>query len=167
MSYKYDIELFLYDLEKIFKDNFNNKVNQINNEKINDSPIQKDDFAIENINDAAWYFYNIPSNWSYSKFIVYGLSDIQLSAQQYDGHIQTVTVFFEVAIMDEGLEPSKSQIYKLLRYTRCLQEIALENFDKIRHYGKIQVDSLPPTVVDVSGKILKTSGINVTASFDV
>jgi len=74
MKFKYDIELFLYDLEKIFKDNFNNKVNQINNEKQTSSPIAEDDFAIENINENAWYFYNIPSNWSYSKFVIFGLS---------------------------------------------------------------------------------------------
>lgn len=156
---KYDIELFLSDLETMMKSKLNDKIDAINTEK--------GDTLINNINDNAWYFSQLPTNWSYKQFIIWGLQNIELNAQQNDAHIQTVSVFFEVAIPDGNENKTEAQIYKLLRYTRCLQEIVTENFDSIRHYGKLQVQSLPPTLISVGDKSLKSSGVNITASFDI
>lgn len=167
MAYKYDIETFISDIEDVFKANLNSKIDEINIEKQTASPVPEFNWPIENIPDDAWYFFNIPSNWSYSKFVVFSLSGIELLSSQYDGHIQQVSVAVEIATVDEGTQVDQSQIYELLRYMRCLQEIAVENFDKLRGYGKITVESLPPALFDVSGKILKTSGVNITASFDI
>lgn len=167
MAYKYDIELFVTDIVSIFKSALNTKITAVNLEKQNNTSETGDNFDISSINANAWYFHNLPSVWSYPHFVVYGLQNIALESSQYDGHLQTVSVFIEVAIVDEGEADNESQIYKLLRYTRCLQEVALENFDKLRGYGKLTVNSLPPTLVEVSGKRLKTAGINVSATFDV
>lgn len=156
---KYDVEGFITDLVTLFKSKLNDKAAALNTEK--------SDTLLTNINESAWYFHNLPTTWSYPVFVVYGLQNIEVINSQYNAQLQRITVFIEVAITDGGSSESEAQIYKLLRYTRCLQEIANENFDKLRGYSKLTVDSLPPTLVDVSGKILKTSGINVSASFDI
>jgi len=156
---KYDIELFLSDIEAIIKSKLNDKITAVN--------LEKGDSLISSINDKAWYFSQLPSNWSYKQFIVWGLQNIELNAQQNDAHIQTVSVFFEVVIPDGNEAKAEAQIYKLLRYTRCLQEVVTENFDSIRHYGKLQVESLPPTLISVGDKSLKSSGVNISASFDI
>ena len=166
-AFKYDIELFLSDIEALFKSKLNDKITAVNLEKQTNTDETNDNFDIALINDNAWYFHQIPTNWSYKEFVVFGLADIGLETSQHDSQIQKVSVFIEVALVDAGEKKNESQIYKLLRYTRCLQEVANENFDKIRSYGKLTIDSLPPTLIDVSGKRLKTAGINVSASFDI
>lgn len=166
-KHKYDIELFIKDIEGIFKTNLNTKITAVNLEKQTLTDEVDDNFDIDQIDSEAWYFGQLPAVWSYTNFVVYGLENITLEGEQYDGHIQKVSMFIEVLIDDDGSVPNESQIYKLLRYTRCLQEVALENFDSIRSYGKLTVNSLPPTLIEIDGRKLKSSGINISALFDI
>jgi len=164
-NFKYDVELFLTDIEKIFKANLNNCIDAINLEKQTITPEANDNFNIAHINDKAWYFEHIPSVWSYPQFIVWGIDDIQVLNAQPDGASQKVTVFIEVGIPDDGSIINQSFIYKLLRYSRALQDIALKNFDGVRGYGTIQVETLSPALVSISDKKLRISGINISATF--
>ena len=164
---KYDIELFLNDAKAVFFNNLNAKIDEINLEKQNNTPEVSDNFNILTINDSAWYLNHIPQSWSYPQFVVWGLGGISLNSPESVGAIQTVTVFFEIAIPDRGEQYKESTVFQLLRYSRALQEIAIENHDELRGYGKFRLDSLSPGFVDISGKMLRIAGINLTASFDV
>ncbi|MCP3684538.1 MAG: hypothetical protein GY861_17875 [bacterium] len=166
-AFKYDVESLLIDVKKIFRDNLNDKIDCINTEKTTITPETDDDFSISRISTSAWYMNHIPTVHSYPQFVCWGLRDIDLEQNQFDGAKQNVTIFIEVVIPDRGEQLKESTIFQLLRYTRALQDIALENFDKIRGYGNIQVDSLSPTLVDISGKMLRMSGINITASIGI
>lgn len=164
-GFKYDVELFLSDIKKIFQANLNDKIDAINLEKQTITEETNDDFAINRISNDAWYFNHLPEVWSYPQFVVWGLGDIEIKNSQPDGAMQEVTAFIEVAIPDRGAPRNEAYIYQLLRYSRALQDIALKNFDGLRGYGKIRVDSLSPTLVNISDKRLRISGISITAQF--
>ena len=160
---RYDVELLLNDIFKMFQAKLNDKIDEVNAEKAANGEAQ-DDFAIININDKAWYLNHIPASWNYKAFVVYGLAGIEANENQNDAFVEKVDLFFEVCIPDKGEKINESQIYKLLRYARCLKDVAIENFDTIRGYGKLQVASLTPTAIEIDGKRLKSSGVTVTAS---
>ena len=160
---KYDVEYFLNDIERVFKANLNDQIDLVNDEKNNRTDTTDDDFTIARIPDDGWYLNHIPEVWSYKQFILWGLEDLQIKRPQPDGAFLEVKAFIEVAIPDDGEESKKSMFYKQLRYSRSLQDVALKNFDKIRGYGKIQVDALSPTLVSISDKRLRVSGITITA----
>jgi hypothetical protein len=164
-KFKYDVELFITDIEKVFKDNLNTCIDAINLEKQTLTPETNDNFNIARISDDAWYFNHIPTIWSYPQMIIWGIEDITILNKQADGASQKVTAFFEVGIPDKGDVINQSYIYKLLRYSRALQDIALKNFDGIRSYGHVQVESLSPALVSISDKKLRISGINISATF--
>jgi len=165
-AFNYDVELFISDVRNILTSNLDAKITAINAEKASTAETG-DDFAIDLIPSSAYYFHQIPAVWSYKQFLIYGLQDLKINEAQHDNHVQKVSLFVEVALIDKGEKQNESQIFKLLRYTRSLQEIFLENFDKIRSYGKLTVDSLPPTLIEVNGKRLKSAGVVVSASFSI
>ena len=164
MTSKYDVELLLSDVSAMFIAKLNTKITAVNLEKQNDTPEMGDNFDIDLINANAWYLNHIPSIWSYPVFVVYGLAAIEANENQNDVFGKKVDLFFEVVIPDAGEKKNESQIYKLLRYSRCLEEVVMENYDTIRGYGKLTVASLVPTAIEVNGKILKASGVTVSAS---
>lgn len=155
---KYDIESFLENIETVFKANLNTKIDQIN--------LEKGSNLIENIPDDGWYLNHVPQIWDYKQFVVWGLNSTSMSGQQPGAAIQTVSVFMEACIVDDGAQLDQSTIYKLLRYSRSLLEVTKENYDSLRGYGKLQLDTLSPSLVDISGKRLRMAGVNLTASFE-
>jgi len=164
LGFVYDVELLLTDVKTIFQTNLNDKIDFINLEKANRTPETNDDFAISRIPDRAWYFNHIPTVWSYNQFILWGIESIDIIQGQPDGAKQKVTIFIEVAVPDKGEPINESVIYKLLRYSRALQDISMKNFDRIRSYGSLQVESLSPALVSIGDKKLRISGINISAT---
>ena len=166
-SYKYDAELFLQDIETLFKAKLNTKIDEINTEKNTNTPETRDNFTLQTIGDDFWFLQQLPTIWNAKQFVIYGFQDLKLVGQQYDGAIQEMKVFIEVALPDRGDRRYKSDIYKNLRYTRALQEVAMENYDSIRGYGKLTVDALTPTTIAVGDKVLRSSGVVITASISI
>lgn len=164
-KFKYDVEMFLTDVRDIFQANLNNQIDYINNEKQNITEETDDNFTINRISNDAWFLNHIPRVSNYPQFICWGLGDTDIIQGQPDGAKQKITVFIEVVIPDRGEVYKESTIFQLLRYSRALQDVSLKNFDKIRGYGNLQVESLSPTLVDISGKRLRMSGVNLSATF--
>lgn len=164
---KYDAERFIFDIEALFKANLNTKITAINTEKNTLTTETSDDFDVQTIGDSFWYLQHLPKTWSAKQFIVYGFNDIVLKDQQEDNAVQEMQVFIEAVIPDSGDTRQKGNIFKSLRYTRALQEVAMENFDKIRSFGKLKINTLVPTTVVVGNKQLLSSGIVITASITV
>lgn len=163
-AFKYDVELLLTDVKNIFQSKLNDKIDCINLEKQTITPETNDDFAINKINDKAWFFNHIPLVWNYPQFVLWGIESIDIVQSQPDGARQKITIFIEVGIPDDGRPINESTIYKLLRYSRALQDVSMENFDKIRSYGSLQVESLSPALVNIGDKKLRISGINISAT---
>lgn len=152
----YDVEQVIRDLATMYKSKLNDKITAINTEK--------GDFEIPAINDSAWFLQHIPVTWNYKQFVIYGFENIDSGGTQEDNMVQQSEIFFEVAIPDSNETSSEAQIYKLLRYARALREVAHENYDSLRGYGKITVASLTPTAIEINGKSLKASGVRISAS---
>lgn len=167
-KFTYDIELFISDVRKILVNNLNTKITAINTEKNTLTDETEDNFNIDLIPDNAFYFQQLPDVNSYQHFLMYGIADIKILEPQNDGHIQNISLFVEVALVDDGNVQIQSQIFKLLRYTRSLQEIFIANFDSIRGFGKLTVESLPPTIIELNtGGRLNSAGVIVSASIGI
>ena len=164
---KYDAERFLYDIEVLFKAKLNTKIAEINLEKANDTEETRDDFTLQTIGDDFFYLQHLPRTWSGRQFVVMGYQNIELQNQQENTAAMKMSVFIEVAIPDVGNSRNKSDIFKSLRYARSLQEIAMENYDSIRGYGKLKIDTLTPTTIAIGNKVLRSSGIVITASIAI
>jgi len=162
---KYDLELFITDFKTVFQANLNAKIAEVNTEKNTETSETNDNFSINTLRTKDWYMNQVPQVWNSNQFIVYGLMDLKTEQAQETSFKMTPTLFIEVIIPDQGEQLIESAIYKLLRYTRCLYEVANENYDEFRHYGKLKMDSLPPAMIEVDGKRLRTAGIAVTASW--
>jgi hypothetical protein len=121
--------------------------------------------TIPAVNDGAWYFQNLSDEaFSYPTFVVWGMYDnpVQTDTQENNA-IKQVKIFFEVCLPDEGGPISQNVFYKLLRYTRALEQVVDKNFDKIRSGTKVKVDSLSPTSFDLGGKVFRSAGILISA----
>ena len=153
---RYDVEQAVRDVATMFKNNLNTKIAAINTEK--------GDFSISTIDSNAWFFHHIPVVWNYPVFMIYGFENLSLNGFQEDNAVEAIELFFEVAIPDTNEAASEAQVYKLLRYARALKEIAQENYDCLRGYGKIKVASLTPALIEINGKRLRSSGVTITAS---
>ena len=75
-KFTYDVELFISDIRKIFVDNLNTKIGDINTEKTTMTDETGDDFSIDTIPTKAFYFHHIPDMRSYKQFLIYGIQDI-------------------------------------------------------------------------------------------
>lgn len=167
-KFTYDIELFISDIKKLLINDLNTKIAEINTEKNTMTDETEDNFSIALIPDGGVYFQQLPDLNSYQHFVMFGLADIQILEAQNDGHIQKVSLFVEVVLVDAGDVQNESQIFKLLRYMRSLQELFIDNFDKIRGFGKLTVDSLPPTITELNtGGRLNSAGVIVSASIGI
>lgn len=154
---KYDLEAFLRDLEAVFKANLNTEIGLLNTEK--------GDFTLDTIHANAWYMNQIPRVWSYSPFIVWGISASPETTDRQEGNrIRRVGTFFEV-VVPESQNTNESLFWKLLRYSRALEEVAIKNSDKFRSYAKLQVDQSMPVTFSIEGisKPLRSCGITVQA----
>jgi len=153
----YDVEQFLKEAGVLFKAQLNTEINAIN--------IEKGDFNINTINANAWYLNYIPGVFSYPEFIVWGLDSVSPTESQNDNFIKTPKIAFEVILIDKGEKTTEQMIYKHLRYMRALESVANKNYDKFHGIAKLQVQDLLPTSFVWSGKILRSAGISITASF--
>lgn len=126
----------------------------------------KADYALDPINDEAWYFQNLDEEvWSYPTFVVWGMYDNPTQTDsQNNNAMKSIQMFFEVCVPDDGGRMEQNVFYKLLRYTRALESVIDKNYDKIRSGLKVQVSSLSPTSFDLDGKTFRSAGILITAN---
>ena len=126
----------------------------------------KGDYALDPVNDDAWYFQNLNDEvWSFANFVVWGMYDNPTQpSSQNNNAMKSNQMFFEICIPDDGGPISENVYYKLLRYIRALEAVIDKNYDKVRSGLKVQIDSLSPTSFDLGGKTFRSAGILVTAN---
>jgi hypothetical protein len=127
---------------------------------------EKNDFKLAPIDAKAFYFGQLPKAFNYNPMLVYGFeNNPTLESAQLDNHIKVISLYFEVVIVDGGSKDDENIIYKLLRYSRALENVFIKNYPKIMEgYGNIQVTSLVPTTLfSLDGKMVRSAGVSVTA----
>lgn len=154
---QYDIEQLVRNVVTVFKAGLNTEIAAVNSDK--------GDFAIDTINDNAWYIAGVPSSFDYKQFVFLGVSDIQTtSVNVAEG--DTVTIQIEVIVPDSGNSNTEAILYRLLRYQRALRRVAQKNFDKLsKGHLKIEVTGLVPASDTLFKKTVYASGIAIKASF--
>lgn len=155
----------LFDTERVLKNAFEVMKARIN-EEITLINVEKNDFAILPINEKGMYFGQLPKAFNYNPMLVYGFEgNPQLEAAQANNHIKSINLYFEVVLVDGGAKEDENIIYKLLRYSRALENVFAIYHSKIMEgYGSIQVNTLVPTTLfTVDGKTVRSAGVSVTA----
>lgn len=160
----YDIERFIQDMEQVFKDNLNDEIALIDAEK--------GDYVLPPISDNAWFFRNLNDKiMNYSQFVVFGFDEnVKSESAQVDNNIRVAKIFFEVCVTDQtSIIDLKRTHYKLLRYSRALEQVAFKNLGKFPSINQPQVEILFPTEVpiksDVEPMLINTAGVSITAKF--
>lgn len=153
----FDTECLLKKTSEVMKAKLNGEIALIDTEKA--------DYELDPINDNAWYFQNLDDEaFSYANFLVWGMYDNSTQTDSQENNaIKKVDMFFEVCTPDDGGPINENVFYKLLRYTRALEQVVDKNYDKIRSGLKVKVSSLSPTSFDLGGKTFRSAGILVTA----
>lgn len=155
----------MFDTECLLRRSF-----EVMKSKLNDELLvvdaDKGDYALDPINDDAWYFQNLSDEvWSYHAFVVWGLYvQPTQTATQSNNSMKQIQIFFEVCLPDDGGPIEENVFYKLLRYTRALESVIHKNYDKIRSGLKVQVQSLNPTSFDLGGKTFRSAGVLIQAA---
>jgi len=156
----YDVEQFLRDIETLYKAKLNDEIAVINAEKT--------DFTLSDISDNAWYFQELAKQaFSYKNFVVYGiLDDPRTLDTMSDNYIREVKVFLEVVIPVDGGKKTEAEIYKLLRYSRALESVALKNYDRLsRRVTRLKFETLKPNMIDIDDRLrIRSAGIVISAA---
>ena len=154
----FDIECLLKTIKNTMAANLNNEILLIDTEK--------GDYILDAIPDEAWYFQQLGEEiFSYPVFVVWGTyGNPDLSDSTYGNSIKKIEIYFEVVLIDDGSENSENIHYKLLRYTRALEQSINKNFSKAVSGLKFKIKDLTPTQFDVNNKMLRSAGITVEAA---
>lgn len=155
---RYDTESMMRDLIAKFQANLNTEIGLINTEKA--------DFTIPTINADAWYLNQLPRTFSYKQFVVWGIEEQPVTDTQPGNRISNFKFFFEVVLTDDGAKESEALVWKLLRYTRALEEVARKNFDMFQGRAKAKTQALSPTTFAINGKLYRAAGIRIEASLN-
>lgn len=156
----YDVERFIKDVKSLYKEKLNAEILLVD--------ADKNDYVLDPIDSDAWYVNNINEGiWNYNEFVVLALrQNPNGEVSQNDNMIKRITIDIEVVAVDAGEDDDNdlSLFWRLLRYTRALEQVAYKNFDKFQGVTKSQVQSLIPININIDGKPFKSAGISLSAS---
>jgi len=135
MTAKYDVEIFLDEIESHLKSYLNTKLAEIDSEK-------DDGITLDTINSNAYVVQSMGENVvNYDPFVFIGISSLSGNAS---GPVvaQEVTAEIDVIMFDKQ---DKNSITKLWRYQRALTEVVNDYYFRIlRTRGKLVVTGLTP-----------------------
>jgi len=126
------------------------------------------DFQLPQIPAEAFFFSALHrAAFNYEQFVVFGFSNAPTYASaQEDNAVKQIELFFEVVASDAGESFESNVVYKLLRYSKVLENVFLKNSDKaMQGYGRIQVSTLVPSTLysGADGKPIRSAGVSVVA----
>ena len=156
---RYDAEMAIFDVLDLYKDKLNAAITAINSEK-------NDGLVLDAIPNDTYVFDNFPSQVvNYEVALVWGLSSGEsVKSSQENNFIEPINITLEICVADDGGEDRLNQLKKLLRYSRALQAVIMENYDVLRGYGRPVIRSLEPNGFSLSNKLFLCAGIQITAS---
>jgi hypothetical protein len=157
MGQKYDVEVFLSDIETTLKNNLNTKLGEIDTE-------QADGITLKTLVSDAYFFQELNSKVAnYNPFCLYGVED--LGAASIEGYsAREVTVSVVIVVTDDGEDRNYAK--RMFRYSRALQEIFEENFCLTENAVKLTIQNLMPVEFNMlnSSDSYRAVGINLKAS---
>lgn len=154
---KFDIESFQDSVLQIIKDNINAKIAEINTEKADSITLETIDTTNAFANDLNEVVVN------FDPFVYHGISAINPTAIG-GATSNNITLFFEVIFAYNA--DGNSQIRKVLRYSRILQEIVEEKQRKILGVSNLEIQQLVPLDVRLSesDQQYKIGGIHLSGT---
>lgn len=152
---KYDIEQFMTELEQFLKDNLNNKIAAVNAEK--------GDFSIDTISDDAYFL----QTWNdkianFNPVVFFGVDSVR---SESNGPAVKKIYGVSVIIVFEDSGEDLNTPKKLYRYSRCLEEIFKENWDKMKNSVKIKIESMVPVSFQLVNSSNFHRAIGITLDF--
>ncbi len=153
-----DVETILSSLETILKDNLNDKITSINEEK-------DDGITLAQIDKAKGYHLQTldAEQVTANPFIFYGIEDIQSSGLGPDT-INNYTLGITIMLEDSGQDLNVAK--RMFRYSRALQETLQDHWSDIRGSVKTVIASLVPIEFKAlnSSNITRAVGVQLTVA---
>jgi hypothetical protein len=156
MARKYDVEVFLSDIETLLKANLNTKLGSIDTEK-------NDGITLKTIVSDAYFFQELNSKVAnYNPFILYGVEGLGTKALEGFA-VQEVTVSIVIVVSDDGDDLNIAK--RMLRYSRAIQEVFEENFCLTENAVKLVIQNLMPVEFNMlnSSESYRAVGVNLIA----
>lgn len=162
----FDTEDLIKQAEAVVKTYLNTEIDCLNTEK--------GDTLLNTINDSAWYLQNLDDKvFSYKTFIVFGINPNSKITQALEtANIRKVEMFFEVCTSRDSGTNAQNVFYKMLRYTRALEQVFHKYSGKIQSGVKFKVAALEPVTFGIKespddeiAKPFMTAGVNVSAEY--
>lgn len=135
---KYDLEIFMREIESLVKLNLNNAIAAMNAEK-------NDSIVLKTIDDDAYFFQSLNGKEiNYDPYLYYGLMTIETKGTNapYGKTAESPSITVAIVFSDEGNEVDIS--WRALRYLRILKELFENNFDQNKNGVKLSVYSQVP-----------------------
>ena len=154
---KYDVESYFDSIVQFFKDNFNDKIDQINTEK-NDSIVlsyvNESDYALQTMSEKCF---------NSNQFLFIGITNID-TTQNGSALDESVSIEIVIVLTDSY---DNTIDKRLLRYQRAMKEIILDNYKKLtRDRTEVVIQSQVPIQFQVqnSDRHHKALGIEINKS---
>jgi hypothetical protein len=126
-----------------------------------------DALVLTDLDATAFYFAAMPdAAFNFQEFCVYGFNtNPALEGIQKDNNIKPLNLYFEIVCQDAGDSADLSYIFKLMRYSSALEQVFLNNSEKIMQgYGNLQVVQLEPSgLFSLDGKTIRSAGVGISA----
>jgi len=151
-----DVEDLMRSLVTVMQAGLPAKITAINAQKA-------DGIVLEQIANANYYNVINEQVEGVSPFIYYGFSSIGSESIGSNKTKLTPTIFFEVAFSNDYRD--QDAYWKVLRYTRAMQEVMQDNFFRIRSSENLRIEPFTPADIHKNdGADLKIGGIQVTTT---
>lgn len=152
---KFDVESFADHFIALFQSKLSAKISAINTEK-------NDGIVIADITSAQYFSDMNEQINNYDEIIYYGFPSIVATASHAGGVSEEISMSFEVLIPcpEGGLIDNK----KIMRYTRALKEVALENARANASISDLKIETFSPVVLqsNQNSPLMKAGGIMIT-----
>lgn len=165
---KLDTERLIKRFRTVLQDNLDAKLAAITAEYATEDASEfGDSITLETIAASSYFFNTSPLSLNIGVFIIIGVQAIG-STTSGPSVAKAYEIFVTIAHTGLKNDPTHNQTEsKILRYTRAIQEVILDNFDRIAAgFSLAGVSELPanPEIQLESGETLRVSGLVFSAT---
>ena len=150
-----NFELLIKNILKIFKENLNTQITNINS--------QNTDYKISLINDNAWDIQYLGRNTlNYNPFAMIAMPESPkvIDSTGPDTSFE-VEIHIEVVLSNINAVRGQEPFFRLIRYARALEFVFKNNYDKLQVGNMFTFSTLVPTSFEVESKTYHSSGIGI------
>ena len=158
MTGKIDKENILIAIEDMYKAQLSNKIDAITAEK-------NDNVELKKVSDSAYSNDLNEKVQNYNPFLLINISGTD--PIDSGGRLGETVTYSVIIVVEDPINETTENYKRMLRYGRCLKEVAKDNWKNFFRSLQLSIESLQPvSFTDMNtNKRFKAVGVNVTTTF--